>query len=303
MPQHLKPVKLQLAALALDSKTQQRKHTSDDAVKEYVDAIKNGVTLPPIDVFFDGVMYYIGDGWHRVLAYKDAGHSCIFAIVHDGGLRQAIYHACGANKEHGLKRTNADKKQAVMTLLNDSEWVELSDRMIASHCGISPETVAKYRANVEPQVQKSTPENKRTGKDGKSYPANNPRKIKPRKDEPAKEVTPQEEPEIEDEADEFDPQALPDSKIDIDALAADYKSHANSLTKIKSSLVEMAKDEKYGVFLSDKITRISTEIDGVRATIKQMTPHEVCAACKGTGCKKCSNAGFFTKFAVDNRGR
>lgn len=300
MPQHLKPVKLQLAALAMDSKTQQRHGTSDDAVKEYVDAIKNGVTLPPIDVFFDGVMYYIGDGWHRVLAYKEAGHSCIFAIVHDGTLRDAIYHACGANKEHGLRRTNADKKQAVMTLLNDSEWVTLSDRMIASHCGLSDKTVAHYRENVS--CGNSATE-KRTGKDGKSYKSTKPAASKPKKSEATKEVSEPDEPEIIDDADEFNPADLPDSKLDLAAMQADYKSHVNALTKIKTSLVAMAADEKYGVFLSDKITRISSEIDGVRATIKQAMPWEVCAVCKGEGCKKCSNAGFFTKFAVAQRAR
>lgn len=296
MPQHNKPVKLQLAALALDSKTQQRHATSDDAVKEYVDAIKNGVTLPPIDVYFDGVMYYIGDGWHRVLAYKEAGHPCIFAIVHDGGLRQAIYHACGANKEHGLRRTNADKKQAVMTMLNDPEWVTLSNAMIASHCGVNDVTVAKYREAIQPQ---KSDVGRRTSRDGKKRPATR----KPKKDVAPQELSTPDEHEIEEDDTSFEPTALPDAKLDIDSLAADYKSHVNSLTKIKTSLVAMAKDEKYGVFLNDKITRITTEIDGLRATIKQTMPFEVCAACKGDGCKKCSNAGFFTKFAVANRGR
>lgn len=292
-----KPVKLQIAALALESKTQQRKSTSDDAVKEYVDAIKNGVTLPPIDVFFDGVMYYIGDGWHRVLAYKEAGHANVFATVHEGGLRQAIFHACGANKEHGLRRTNADKKQAVMTLLNDSEWVTLSNAMIAMHTGVSDKTVQSCRESFNLGNSEVA---RRKGRDGKRRPAKAPR---PKKTESAKEVSAPAEAEIvEDDAD-FNPAALPDSKIDIEALAADYKSHVNSLTKIKTSLTAMANDPKYGVFLSDKITRITTEIDGLRSTIKQAMPWEVCESCKGDGCKKCSNAGFFTKFAVANRGR
>lgn len=306
MPQHLKPVKLQIAALAINSKTQQRHGTSNDAVKEYVDAIKNGVTLPPIDVFFDGVMYFIGDGWHRVQAYKEAGHSCIFAVVHDGTLRDAIYHACGANKEHGLRRTNADKKQAVMTLLNDNEWVELSDRMIASHCGVNHETVAKYRANVDPQLAISpvgSSATRRTGRDGKKRPTSQKKKGNSTKDVATQEVSEPDEPEVVDDADDFNPETLPDSMIDLAALQADYKSCVNALTKVKTTMVALAGDEKYGVFLCDKITRITTEIDSMRATIKQMTPFEVCAGCKGEGCKKCSNSGFFTKFAVSQRAR
>jgi len=33
----------------------------------------------------------------------------------------AVFNSVGANAEHGLRRTNADKRRAVLTLLNDDE--------------------------------------------------------------------------------------------------------------------------------------------------------------------------------------
>ena len=52
----------------------------------------------------------------------------------------------GANATHGLRRTNDDKRRAVLTLLSDAEWSQWSDREIAKRCGVSPDTVGRIRA-------------------------------------------------------------------------------------------------------------------------------------------------------------
>jgi hypothetical protein len=44
-----------------------------------------------------------------------------------------------------LRRTNADKRNAVKTLLYDAEWSKWSDREIARRCGVSSEFVHKSR--------------------------------------------------------------------------------------------------------------------------------------------------------------
>ncbi|EWY35857.1 hypothetical protein N825_32650 [Skermanella stibiiresistens SB22] len=40
-----------------------------------------------------------------------------------GSRRDAVPHAVGANARHGLPRSNADKRDAVMILLKDPEWL------------------------------------------------------------------------------------------------------------------------------------------------------------------------------------
>lgn len=49
---------------------------------------------------------------------------------------------------HGLRRTNADKRRAVMTLLRDEEWGGWSDREIARRCGVGHQMVSPLRASL-----------------------------------------------------------------------------------------------------------------------------------------------------------
>ncbi len=53
------------------------------------------------------------------------------------GKRDAILYACGANATNGIRRTNADKRQAVERLLTDEKWSLWSNVTIAKHCLVS----------------------------------------------------------------------------------------------------------------------------------------------------------------------
>jgi hypothetical protein len=68
--------------------------------------------------------------------------------VRQGSQRDAILYSVGANAAHGLKRTNADKRRAVETLLNDSEWGQWSNRKIAQVCAVDESTVRVYRESI-----------------------------------------------------------------------------------------------------------------------------------------------------------
>lgn len=56
----------------------------------------------------------------------------------------------GANASHGLRRTNADKRRAVMALLNDAEWSAWSNVEIARRCNVSDMTVKRVRDELSP---------------------------------------------------------------------------------------------------------------------------------------------------------
>lgn len=53
-----------------------------------------------------------------------------------------------ANSQHGLRRTNEDKRRAVMTLLQDAEWGGWSDREIARRAGVSNNFVSILRSSL-----------------------------------------------------------------------------------------------------------------------------------------------------------
>ena len=87
-----------------------------------------------------------------------AGLTEIAAIVKQGTRRDAVLHSVGANAKHGLRRTNADKRRAVMRLLEDEEWSGWSDRQIARSTSTSNTFVSKLRSsltvNVDSENQK-----------------------------------------------------------------------------------------------------------------------------------------------------
>jgi hypothetical protein len=61
--------------------------------------------------------------------------------------REAILFSVGANATHGIRRTNADKRNAVLKLLGDPEWGQWSDSQIAKICGVSHAFVGEMRAS------------------------------------------------------------------------------------------------------------------------------------------------------------
>jgi hypothetical protein len=114
-------------------------------VDRYAESVDD---LPPLEVFYDGVDYWLADGFHRVAALTQAGRDMHVAHVHQGTQRQAVLYACGANAEHGLPRTAADARRAVERVLSDEEWRSRSDRWIADMCRVSPTTVGRVRGEM-----------------------------------------------------------------------------------------------------------------------------------------------------------
>lgn len=153
---------LPLTSIRTDGSTQARIELSDVVIGEYAEAFERGDTFPPIDVYFDGETYWLADGFHRVKAAAQVGQDTIAAIVHQGGQREALLHAAGSNTTHGLRRSNADKRKAVMLLLQDDEWRQWSDRQIARHCSVDGKTVADVRQKLTAEIR-SQPDPSGTG--------------------------------------------------------------------------------------------------------------------------------------------
>ncbi|MGD0952831.1 MAG: DNA methyltransferase [Methanotrichaceae archaeon] len=138
-------MKLSLESIELDSDLQPRVVLDQGTVIRYVEALKRGDSFPAVVVFYDGVTYWLADGFHRVTAAKLAGLTEIEADIRNGSKKNALLHSVSANEEHGLPRTQADKKKAITSLLDDPEFKELSDRDIGRFCRVDHKTVSKYR--------------------------------------------------------------------------------------------------------------------------------------------------------------
>jgi len=141
-----RPSRIPVASIRTDGGTQVRVRIDGDAINDYAGVLDS---LPPITVVWDGEHYWLADGFHRVAAHRQVGSLEIDALVVEGTQRDAILIACGANMEHGVRRTNRDKRNAVRMLLDDVEWSTWSSREIARACGVTDPFVAQLRRAVE----------------------------------------------------------------------------------------------------------------------------------------------------------
>lgn len=175
-------MKVQLSKIRLDGDTQPRAHTSGLLVEDYAEQMGAGAKFPPVVVFFDGKHYWLADGFHRYLAVKASGEESIACDVREGTQRDAILYSCGANTEHGSRRSDADKEHAVTKLLKDEKWRSRSSSWIADHAKVDNEYVDRLRKDLEREWRKKPPTSGgrklggsapmlRKGKDGKLRPA------------------------------------------------------------------------------------------------------------------------------------
>ena len=186
-------MKVPLSSIERDTALQMRAKPLDlGIITEYAEAMARGDVFPPIIVFADEpnieqTRLWLGDGWHRIEACVTLGLKTIEAEIRPGGRRAAFLFSLGANEAHGMRRTRADKHNAVEAALADLETRQLSDREIGRLCGVDHKTVAKVRA-ANPDLELL--DAKRRGRDGKIQSAHKrvgkspPESAPLRKDEP-----------------------------------------------------------------------------------------------------------------------
>lgn len=138
-------MKLKLSQLKLDGGTQSRVKIDQPTVNEYTQSLMNGDVFPPLEVFFDGINYYLVDGFHRYFAHKAAVIQEVSVVVHNGTQREAQLFSKGVNYGHGLKLSKEDKRKSVLSMFDDEEWNQYSDRKIADICHVANSYVSKLR--------------------------------------------------------------------------------------------------------------------------------------------------------------
>ena len=130
---------------------------------DYVLAWKAHADFPPLDVFWDGKRYLLADGLHRLESAIEVGHETIACKIHEGNKRAALEFALSANGEHGLRRSNNDKRYAVTIALKDKEWGAWSNVDVGKLCNVSTDLARRVRRQLirageikEPKTIKTT---------------------------------------------------------------------------------------------------------------------------------------------------
>jgi hypothetical protein len=171
------PEEVEIESIQTNGGTQMRAGLNAETVGEYMQTLRDSEQawpFPPVVVFFDGEVHWLGDGFHRVAAARQLGRTgTIPCEVRAGDRRAAVLYAAGANASHGLRRTNADKRRSVETLLRDEEWAAWSDHEIARRCVVDPKTVGNIRKELAASMEiPQMPTERTVSRGGQTYTQN-----------------------------------------------------------------------------------------------------------------------------------
>jgi len=147
----LKSVKIN--SVRIDGDTQSRVDIDANWVNAIVDDIKNEINYDPIEARFDGVHYWLTDGFHRYLANKQIGAKEINVAYLPGTQLDAQIDSYSANSKHGKPRTRADKQKAVEKAIVHPQLKDKSNYEIAKICMVSQSFVAAVRDPAKKQKQ------------------------------------------------------------------------------------------------------------------------------------------------------
>ncbi|QRX83266.1 hypothetical protein [Glaciimonas sp. PAMC28666] len=258
-----------LNAVCINGGTQSRAALNESIIAEYTEAIRSGIDLPPVITFYDGANYWLADGFHRYFAHKAAGAMEIMAEVREGTCRDAVLYSVGANASHGLRRTNDDKRRAVMTLLNDPEWSSWSDNGIAKACNVSDKTVTRHRAHLRISEDGPAPAIRTVERNGTVYEQNtaNIGKVQPTDDSPVPESDPEAAP---------DP-VIPDAEQDAECIIP-----ISELEALREQLAEVADHLKSTMADNEMMGRAFDSDDRVKASMGEVKRQKAIADCAET---------------------
>ena len=136
---------LPIEKITTDVGLQMRDAESETVIDDYAEAIRQGDVFPPVTVYTDGTHFWLVDGFHRLAAYKKCGLDSIPCVVRQGTFNEAKACACEANTDHGHRRSNQDKRNAVREYLTIPEKTELSNNEIGNRLKVSHHLVHEVR--------------------------------------------------------------------------------------------------------------------------------------------------------------
>ena len=263
-------VVLALDQIRLDGGTQIREAVDEEVVNDYAALMANQVYLPPLCVFYDGQDYWLVDGFHRWHALKKNGRTETLCQPYDGSLREARLAAVRSNHAHGLRRTNADKRRAVETLLADAEWANNSSRWIAEAAGVGPHMVIEMREQLcAAHSCQQGGEGVRVGLDGRK------RRVRPSGAEDPLRVN-------DDAVD----------RVDVALQAAPVLDVCIARLKDASRLGEKLARGPGGGYFDLQLALYQDYLKRTLELLADTRPRVRCGQCAGAGCEACFEFGY-----------
>jgi hypothetical protein len=251
-----------------------REQVNEAVIADYIECLD---ALPPIRVMRVGKSRLVlVDGFHRFYAHKRAGRDSIAVeVIGQGSIEDAQYAAAKSNTQHGLRRSNGDKRLAVAAVLNLRP--EMSDREIAAHVLVSHTMVAKVRRELADEV----PERDGVPDDLEAHEVEGDvPDFDPFGDAPARRQEP-EEPSDEPTLD--DRQQAAKERLGV---------LVKGLDRWKAEL-ERVMSEEAGAWIHAQ--SIENYFRDLRMAVDRAKPAGICPRCKGGGCRECQDLGWISR--------
>ena len=284
---------------SLNMELQARAKNNDEVIREYAEQMKDGVTFPNVKVFSvkakakgegeqrnSSTQFYLVDGFHRTAATVLNGGETIEADIICGDRAAALTYALKANAEHGLRRSNADKRHALEMAWANRQWLFEgrvkseegrgkddfipSKRQLAAICGVSSSLAQTFIAEKRVD-EKSTDATTATEDHLEERNANVLRNLK-------------------DGKDRFEI-VIPERILPA-FLSTQPKEMLRDIRRLRKELETALGNADIAFAAIGQQTL--TDLDNVVADFKFGSPFCVCRACRGEGCGSCSNHGFQT---------
>ena len=253
-------------------------------VKEYTELLKNGGHLPPIRVVREiqstdpnqppTTKYYLVDGYHRVDSAKRAGRTMLDAEVSDGDRIAALRLALKANSAHGLRRTNADKRNALKMAWEHRQELfgkdDPKDTDLAEVCGVTRMTVYRWKKCNNVTLQPPTANDQSP-------------------------TTNHQSPTTNHQTDRF---GVPIPEHLAPAFASPrYRGLVKMLHDVQEGITEELENGNIAFCKVSQSTLIT--VKNAVEDLKSEMPFCVCRVCSGQGCRACGNTGIQKKSEYD----
>ena len=280
--------------IVAEPELQMRKEENEQAIKEYAKMYeeRGSDALPPITVVAvqtnDTVIMYVVDGHHRLKAANLAQIEEIPCLIYEGEFTDAIEMAAGANANHGVQRSVADKNQAVLRILGYGFYTTKPDVKIAKICNVSHTFVAIVRKRISGEG---------TARDTATIitPGGNKETINVPKDKTKN---------TSDGIEDTEPYAPPTDKVgnpisgDVGIAFAEAEKIDEIINIIAQARAQVKAIAKLPVGSHIHKQTVEAALKTAAVNLKDSRPHAVCPYCDN-GCKTCNNQGWLGKTQYD----
>jgi len=258
----------------------------------------------------------IADGLHRLRGAAKSGLKTLACTVRQGTCDECYLEALKANRTHGLRRSNEDKRVVIETAIK--RFSTMSDHQLSITCAVSDHTVADVRKLLESNGEIAAHE-KRTDSVGRKQPSVKEKSSQTEtfananvdlRDQHEDSLSSQTAQHTEGKAHkqlicDAEGTPIPKSALKYWARRGEFKDLLADVNQLRDRILSLG-ENRDPLFRSIKYDRLNDSFSDIYHNIEAAAPYAVCTDCQGHPeikpgghCQTCGVTGLITKSAWD----